>query len=276
MRPLTPQHQAQLEAFRSLVKGAALGAHADDIEALLRPGVGLKTRKAKRSDLEVGASRVGGEPDLPQNAPWPEGGKEPLLFVAQVRLEDVAPFDLEERLPLVGLLSVFADSYVDHVKIIYTEDARSLCRHAQPRRGGEPFTACGVEVRPELHVPPPSSPFLALDAPAQRPGSAKRPALRGALALPHEAHAAFWDNVWLKHLEALGRGGSAGSAGIHQLLGYANATDSGEQSRDEEVLFAFDSDDRAGMEWGDVQCVWLLIARSALAARDFGKVRATI
>jgi hypothetical protein len=276
VRPLTPQHQAQLEALRTLIARAGLGAHAADIEGLLRPGVGLKTRKAKRSDLDVGSTRVGGEPDLPEGVAWPEGGDEPMLFVAQARLDDVAPFDLEAKLPPRGLLSVFADSYVDHVTIVHTEDVGSLRRIAWPHKKIEPFTACGVEVRAELHLPPPSSCFVALDAPAGRPGSARRPALRGALALPAEAHRALWDEVWLKHLKALGRGGSAGSAGIHQLLGYANATDGGEQARDEEVLFAFDSDDRAGMEWGDVQCVWLLIGRAALAARDFTKVRAEV
>ncbi|HVI02273.1 MAG TPA: DUF1963 domain-containing protein, partial [Enhygromyxa sp.] len=39
---------------------------------------------------EVGSSRIGGDPDLPVGVPWPEVDGEPLVFVAQLDLAEIA------------------------------------------------------------------------------------------------------------------------------------------------------------------------------------------
>ena len=59
--------------------------------------------------LPVGASKLGGRPDLPPGTPWPAYASRPLPFMAQVRLADVAPLDRGDVLPESGLLIFFFD-----------------------------------------------------------------------------------------------------------------------------------------------------------------------
>lgn len=59
--------------------------------------------------LRLGASRVGGRPDLPRRFKWPERDGVPLSFFAQLELAALARFDLERRLPGKGWLVHFID-----------------------------------------------------------------------------------------------------------------------------------------------------------------------
>lgn len=225
----------------------------------MRPGIGLKTRELTDADLAVGATRVGGEPDLPPDLAWPAGPEGPLLFVLQVDLAVVAPLDLEERLPGEGLLSVFADPFAQEVCVLHHAPGVALVRRPTPGDSRRPaFRACGVEVQAELHLPPPSSDFL--------------DTAEGGSVFDPDERDAYWDEVWLAWREQL-RPGAAGECGIHQLLGYAVAERLEAQALDEEVLIGFDSDDRANMQWGDVHCVWVFMTRDRLARRAFAELR---
>ncbi|HRE87663.1 MAG TPA: DUF1963 domain-containing protein [Myxococcota bacterium] len=204
MKPETPQHEAQRKALLQAIDALGLGAHRDTLLGLLKPAIGLQTRAVTDADLAVGATRVGGEPDLPPALAWPSGEDGPLLFVLQVSLAQVAA-----------------------------------------------FRACGVDILPELHLPSPHSELV---------------------TLPSDAFDVYWDEVWLPWRGTL-RPGPAGTCGIHQLLGYAVAERDEAQGLNDEVLIGFDSDDRAAMEWGDVHCVWAIIDRAELIARNFGALR---
>jgi uncharacterized protein YwqG len=57
--------------------------------------------------LPLGASRLGGSPDLPAGYQWKYRGEEPLTFIAQFRLSQIAPYDLEGILPTSGFLYFF-------------------------------------------------------------------------------------------------------------------------------------------------------------------------
>lgn len=68
---------------------------------------------------DLGASRFGGNPDVPPDFVWPtyEGEdhknvvkERPLSFLAQFACADLAPFDKEHLLPDHGLLSFFYES----------------------------------------------------------------------------------------------------------------------------------------------------------------------
>lgn len=272
MLPLTPEHEKQLASLRGLISKAGLDAYRVEIEKLVRPAIGLKTRKARRADLAPGATRIGGEPDLPADFEWPSGEGEPVLFVAQIRLADVTALDLEQRLPKSGLLSFFSDPYVDDVFAYHFPEGSALEKREWPHEEYEPFNACGLEVRPELHIPPPSTTFVGLDAPAARPGSAKR--LGSLLVLPEEAYSKYWDDLHLAWLETLRPAWKPNQGSIHQMLGYSCGDDA-DQGHEDEVLFSFDSDDVVGMEWGDAQRIFLLIDRPSLARLDFSNIRAT-
>ena len=57
----------------------------------MRPALALTTRRVTDSNLPIGASRIGGSPDLPTDFVWPtyEDGR-PLTFLAQLNLAEVA------------------------------------------------------------------------------------------------------------------------------------------------------------------------------------------
>lgn len=71
------------------------------------------------ADGEIGGSRWGGGPDVPEGFEWPRLGKFPMGFVAQVNLADLIP-DEENPFPSEGLLQFFADmtSDVAHVVLV--------------------------------------------------------------------------------------------------------------------------------------------------------------
>jgi hypothetical protein len=87
---------------------------------LARPALRMVTGRASDEQLPVGASKIGGLPDLPSDFPWPPGGDchaiynddtggtERLAgFMAQVNLAEIAATQAAKVLPKPGLLSFF-------------------------------------------------------------------------------------------------------------------------------------------------------------------------
>ncbi len=107
---------------------AGLSRIADDVEALLKPSIRLIAHVSDDAQIPVGASKLGGLPDLPAHVAWPQcksmspdetywidvqrqGG--PLWFLLQVNLTDTASMDSEATLPHAGMLYFFAALWKD-------------------------------------------------------------------------------------------------------------------------------------------------------------------
>ncbi len=91
--------------IRSALIEAGLADLADSLIALARPAI-RATTKPVRWHFEhppVGASRLGGKPDLPPEAEWPGG----LCFIGQVNLRETAGYDTDHLLPKQGMLYFF-------------------------------------------------------------------------------------------------------------------------------------------------------------------------
>lgn len=97
---------ALLTAFEQ----AGLSRLLKDINALAKPSIRIYTTPVDEASLTVGASKVGGLPDLPPNLTWPTFGDLPQSFVAQIRLREVWPYDVEGVLPATGMLWFFYDA----------------------------------------------------------------------------------------------------------------------------------------------------------------------
>jgi uncharacterized protein YwqG len=95
-------------------------AYFKNITALVRPALRLILSKDNDPSLEVGESKIGGDPDLPPGMPWPlgedcraiynddtAGEKRQAGFLAQVNLQEIAVLHLADDLPERGLLSFF-------------------------------------------------------------------------------------------------------------------------------------------------------------------------
>lgn len=83
----------------------------------MRKMIKIATRPAASSkDNLTGRSKWWGAPDLPESVPYPfveidteaESYPEPLTFICQIRLKDIAAFNTEGMLPHSGMLYFFA------------------------------------------------------------------------------------------------------------------------------------------------------------------------
>jgi len=261
VKPDTAAHVALRTQLSELISESGLSEVRAGIEALVKPAIGLRTRAATDEDRVVGATRVGGEPDLPSSLAWPVGKEGPLLFVMQVALADVTALDLESLLPSDGQLLLFSDRFVDEPRVLYLPP-QALVRRA----ASESFTECGVDIVAELHLPQDFSDFVGSARDGQPPAQLR------LSDVDYDAYCEKLRQPWHARM----RPGCSGQDAVHQLLGYTTCQDSTQQRAGDDVLFAFDTDDQAGMEWGDAQCVFTLLPRQALLERTFTPLRAVI
>ena len=93
-----------------LIQEAGLDRLRDFLLQSASPCIRIGTKGVEPAQLKPGESRLGGLPDLPLGMTWPLSGKgEPLAFVAQLRMEEVASGDAEGALPRQGHLFFFYD-----------------------------------------------------------------------------------------------------------------------------------------------------------------------
>lgn len=75
----------------------------------------IKLNFSKTDSNLFGRSKMWGSPDMPDSLDYPEvavndGGElvdDPMTFICQIRLEDIAPYDIQNRLPHEGMLYFF-------------------------------------------------------------------------------------------------------------------------------------------------------------------------
>jgi predicted DNA-binding WGR domain protein len=133
-----------------------LAPHARKIQELSLPSVRLVPRRRSDERIPIGASKLGGRPDLPPGVAWPtlvvrapapsarmakrlgggtyptlppSAGEAPLSFVAQIRLADAAKRDRQGLLPKRGMLYVF------HCEQVFQSDGRRSPEHWEPLSG---------------------------------------------------------------------------------------------------------------------------------------------
>jgi uncharacterized protein YwqG len=81
------------------------------IEPTLRNAISLNPVECKESEIEIGQSKLGGKPDLPETITWATDQENtPLAFVGQINLAEVESFDTENLLPKTGILYFFYDA----------------------------------------------------------------------------------------------------------------------------------------------------------------------
>ena len=116
--------------------------------------------------LPLGATKMGGRPDLPKGARWPRADGRPMTFLAQIALAEVAAHDTARLLPARGRLAVFCDleDPLMTAALVLFDDTDDLVRPAPPR-GAPPELdgAVTLEAAPELGLcPAASEPVLRL------------------------------------------------------------------------------------------------------------------
>jgi uncharacterized protein YwqG len=256
---------------------------AAEAAALARESVRFALEPCDPQAAPVGATRFGGDPNLPTGYEWPRWRERPLMFVAQLRLEELAAHPAARDLPGDGTLLFFYGDQTQAwgsdpdergaARVIYAPEGTGLAR-ADPPAGlpdDAPLSPCRAVSRPDLSLPPVES------------------ASFEAAAIPGGDHEAYWDLLeWLNPDQAVLDDPS------HRLLGHPDAIQGDMQiecelvanglsgaevspladelrpgATDWRLLFQVDSDETLGTEWGDVGRIYFWIREQDLAARRF-------
>lgn len=96
-----------MDHFCVLLKNAGLDRVVEEIARVSMPCVNITAFPAEDAVIPIGASKLGGLPDVPVNFQWPMWNDKPLAFLAQFNLAEVASTECARPLPGSGMLSFF-------------------------------------------------------------------------------------------------------------------------------------------------------------------------
>jgi len=78
----------------------------EKIESLLKPAIRIN-QKTSIKESHLGISKFGGTPDLPTGMDWPKFEGRPMIFLAQINLDEIKQYDFENELPDKGIVYFF-------------------------------------------------------------------------------------------------------------------------------------------------------------------------
>ena len=97
--------------FKELFNKNGLSKHWDFFKNHLKTEILIQPKPSNENEILVGQSKIGGQPDLPKNIQWfkEDNGKR-LSFIAQINLTEVAAFHKSNQLPSKGILYFFCSA----------------------------------------------------------------------------------------------------------------------------------------------------------------------
>lgn len=94
--------------FKDRFQKSGLSSHWNFFKSHLKPEILAQLQPVNEKDIEIGQSKIGGQPDLPRNIEWfKENNGKYLSFIAQINLSEVSQFDSSKNLPAQGILYFF-------------------------------------------------------------------------------------------------------------------------------------------------------------------------
>lgn len=282
----------QKSEILDLLEECGLEAYKDRIAPLIFPSYQMHLTPVEDANIPLGASKIGGEPDLPADVEWPKWKRYAMSFVAQIDLAELAA---DSPLPADGLLSFFyaveamyddEEFYRDPrtCRVIYTPAGRRPEVVRRPMEGLSQeavFRPNRVAFTPTLSVPAAESAYLE------------------NMGLGWRGNRADFDKYWDVFLRKYRELGETG-AFMHRLLGHPDPIQGDMQVNCEIVTSGFSVDalrdddlrkrivqsaakwrlllqidseeDKTGIMFGDVGRIYFWIREDDLAARRFDRV----
>jgi uncharacterized protein YwqG len=163
-----------VDELRDLIHQHNLDRWEEKIVALAKPAIAIQKQLTRdEEEIPIGASKIGGSPDLPQDVSWFYDHGKILTFIAQFKLSEVATYDVEKILPERGMLYFFIDAdevpwgeadQQDGWKVLYIADENTpLFRIPHPIQKGEWRTIQALPCYPVTFVPYISLPTIFFD-----------------------------------------------------------------------------------------------------------------
>ncbi|MCL4269351.1 MAG: DUF1963 domain-containing protein [Anaerolineales bacterium] len=261
---------------------------SEKIASLAKMSIRFSTSQSTEEEIPVGASKVGGYPDLPSNHIYPTWKNEPLSFLAQINLADISNFDAASKLPSSGVVSFFYSASQEtwgfdpkdkgSWQVYYFLDPKDLLRVGTPKELSDEglYSPCLLSFFEELTIPPwesilieelglnreEMSSYINL---AESITSDVGGLVNRILGYPEQIQGDMQIEC-----QMVSNGIYYGDAKAHKHPRYKELIPG---STDWELLLQLDSEeDNAKMMWGDVGRVYFWIHQEALEKRDFGKV----
>jgi uncharacterized protein YwqG len=270
-----------------LLEEFQLGQYYDQIAALEKPAIAFKLTQA--AGAPAARSKLGGVPLIPDGFTWPRCQQRPLDFLLQIDLAETAPFDRDHLLPSSGLLTFFYDlknlpwnynpAHLDGFRVVYF-----------PQQSFQP----GVPPQDTIKSPERTLTFYPITT---FPSGFTR-------TFERLEKACGWTKAesykYYNFLEALDAQHYPKHQSIHRLLGYAMNIQNGMEldaqlvnngvnleeragykdpripelepgADDWRLLLQLDTDDSAGLMWGDCGLQYYWMRADDLANRRFDK-----
>ncbi len=275
----------ELAAYRADLRRTGLGEFADPLADAALASIRLLPQ-ADRTARMPGGTRLGGQPDLPAATPWPSCGGTPLSFVAQVNLAEVHEYDAQSALPADGLLSFFYDNVTQpwgfdpadrgRFAVVFTPREAPLEHRPSP----EALAAADVFAEVTL-APSPELTFVPGASSAASSLGLSRDQLLEYRDLPtrpedHSIHRLLGHPDPIQgdmQLECqLAANGLSDGGGKRNKRDTRRAAALAGDATDWLLLAQFDSEDDAGMTWGDAGRLYYWIRGQDLAARSWASV----
>lgn len=243
----TPVQVTGLPAVQSIAPRAALTTDG----AVYEWGGEMPAQEARPEEhLPIGASKLGGSPDLPPDTSWPSLDQRPMAFIAQIALAELAPLDRDGLLPGAGLLSFFCAlidlGSPDAGQVLYTPRETPLVRTTPP-----------AALAADEHFAPAS-----LAPQADLTGAPWQSAQLERLGLSREQLHAYSQAT-----------GQDRETPMHRMLGHPEIVqnDPRDSAREMCLLLQVDSDESLGMMWGDVGRLYYWLDPKDLEDRHFDR-----
>jgi uncharacterized protein YwqG len=245
----------------------------------LLPSIRLLAQHPKTGDEErVGGCRIGGAPDLPLGIDWPRLSTnpeappgQPLSFLIQVSLAEVAFADREQLLPQSGMLYFFfhldEDGRDDVATVLFTQGTQLRRATVPPDLpAGQCYRGFNLVPQLEWTVPSPYD-----------------------LGVVVDQHLELWDELEDRVAAAQGYE-SPGTYGpghaAHRLLGHAQFIQASGMGEGHRLLLQVSSDaglsrkgypeSGIGETWHDCGRIYYLISEEALEAHRFAETFVTV
>ena len=258
------QSRAQAE---SLIRQLAPARLQDATIERLLPAIALTARRADDDEIAIGASKFGGAPDVPTGFAWPRWNETPLCFMAQINLAEIAPFDIENKLPASGLLLFFyalneedetpwgEPDQFDGWQVFHFQDA--LERAIVPDQAKVEFGLATATVSAEIFCSVPTSTFwIDYDDEEQTLNNEE-----------YEQWEELQDQIELPPLTMLGHPQIIQHDARMEAAQYAKRG----ATTDWHLLLQMDGDDEIDWMWGDAGAMFYLMHRDDLQVRAWDK-----
>jgi uncharacterized protein YwqG len=100
----------KIEQLRRYMQLTSFPNAASLIETLADRCIGFDANPLPEDQIPTGCSKMGGNPDMPEEMEWPTSNGSPLDFLMQVNLSELNMYSRPKPLPEAGMLYFFYDT----------------------------------------------------------------------------------------------------------------------------------------------------------------------